>query len=238
MYILGVPFLCLGLVAWAAASRRLSPGARLAALPLLLVLGASGLGLVRTFGVSGEGRPDLHWRWTPSPEERLLARAAVEPAAPVVAPSVAPSPAATPEFTPSTVPTAPAAAAPSAKRPPKSPAPATQAALPAPVPDPEWPGFRGPHRDSVVRGVRIATDWTASPPVRLWRRAIGPGWSSFAVQGALAYTQEQRGEEEQVSCYRLDDGEPVWRYVDSNRHWDSEGGAGPRATPTVRDGRV
>ena len=246
MYILGVPFLCLGLVAWAAASRRLSTGARLAALPLAVLLGASGLGLVRTFGVSGEGRPDLHWRWTPTPEERLLARAepaphAVPPATTTTPQTIAPVPSATPNadaVTPSTAPAAPAAP-PSDKQPSKpADASASKAPAAAPAPDAEWPGFRGPHRDSVVRGMRIATDWTASPPVRLWHRAIGPGWSSFAVQGALAYTQEQRGEQEQVSCYRLDDGEPVWRHVDSNRHWDSEGGAGPRATPTVRDGRV
>jgi hypothetical protein len=262
-YILGVPFLCLGLVAWAAASRRLSTGARLAALPLALLVGASGLGLVRTFGVSGEGRPDLHWRWTASPEERLLARGETEPAPHAVAPA-APTSAATPAphgvapgaasargpeaVTPSTAPAAPLAAT-SDKPSPKPPgasgskalaaAAAKAAAVPAtPAPDPEWPGFRGPHRDSVVRGVRIATDWTASPPVRLWHRAIGPGWSSFAVQGALAYTQEQRGEQELVSCYRLDDGEPVWRHVDPARHWDSEGGAGPRATPAVRGDRV
>ena len=254
MYILGIPFLCLGLVAWAAASRRLSTGARLAALPLALLVGAGGLGLVRTFGVSGEGRPDLHWRWTPSPEEQLLARAATEPAPPAVAPATAPSPAPTAgAVAPSTAPAAPPAAtssdeptskppdaSASASKAPAAAAPKAAAAAPAaaPAPDPEWPGFRGPHRDGVVRGVRIATDWTASPPVRLWRRAIGPGWSSFAVQGPLVYTQEQRGQEEEVSCYRLGDGEPVWRHGDAVRHWDSEGGAGPRATPTVRGGRV
>ena len=32
-------------------------------------------------------------------------------------------------------------------------------------------------------GAQIETDWAKSPPVELWRRAVGPGWSSFAVDG-------------------------------------------------------
>lgn len=108
----------------------------------------------------------------------------------------------------------------------------------APVTEAAWPGFRGPYRDGVVRGVRVATDWEANPPQEIWRRPVGPGWSSFAVSAALAYTQEQVGDQETVTAYSLATGEPVWRHADEARFWEAMGGAGPRATPTLRDGRL
>ena len=229
-----IPVLSLALVAWAVASRRLSNGPRRASLIAAILLACGAFTLLRTGGISGAGGSDLHWRWTPTPEQRLLAQAgdepAVRPTAPAAVAAATPEkPLPAPERTEPLAPTSASTAAKTLETPP----------VPAATDTPAiWPGFRGPSRDGVVRGVQIETDWSKSPPVELWRRPIGPGWSSFAVRGDFVYTQEQRGDEEDVSCYNLTDGKLVWRHRDSARFWESNGGAGPCGTPTVRNGRV
>jgi outer membrane protein assembly factor BamB len=238
LYVYSIPVLSLGLVVWAVVSRGFSTGLRRASMVAAIAIACGTLTLIRTDGISGEGDSDIEWRWTPTAEERLLARAADEPAPP---PTVPPA-AAQPEKLGDPIAPAP----PAAKTPEKEPAakpeekkPAETAADPRPAKGPaEWPGFRGPQRDGIVRGVQIETNWSQTPPVELWRKPIGPGWSSFAVDGDLIYTQEQRGEDELVSCYRLSTGEPVWRHRDAIRFWESNAGPGPRGTPTVSNGRV
>jgi outer membrane protein assembly factor BamB len=53
-------------------------------------------------------------------------------------------------------------------------------------------------------------------------------------------TQEQRGDDECVTCYDLQTGELIWIHAAERRHSDLAGlgKVGPRATPTIRDGRV
>jgi outer membrane protein assembly factor BamB len=102
----------------------------------------------------------------------------------------------------------------------------------------DWPGFRGSDRDGRRPGVRIATDWDRQQPQPLWRQRVGPGWSSFAVVGDHLYTQEQRGEYEAVVCYNASTGAQRWAHQDEARFKEAVSGAGPRATPTVHDGKV
>jgi outer membrane protein assembly factor BamB len=228
--ILAIPLLSLALVVWAAVSRSFPPTLRRTSLVAAMVLACLPLLLIRTDGIRGAGS-DLAWRWTPTAEQRLLAQTSDD--------VLMPPPAAPADAAPEPEPRAEPAPAPDIAAESPAPAPSTApATAPVAAPRAAWPGFRGPARDGAVRGVRIESDWSRNPPVKLWSHPIGPGWSSFAVSGDLIYTQEQRGDDELVSCYRLSTGQPVWRHRDPVRFWESNGGAGPRATPTVHDGRV
>jgi len=232
LYVLAIPTLCIALVAWAAATHNLSNVLRRVSMVATILLACGLWAVLRTDGVTSDLiGSDLHWRWTPTSEQKLLAQAGDEPVAlstaSVAAASETPKepPVVQPTIVPAALPTTPTAVT-------------TETAPPAAVKTgADWPGFRGPGRDGIIRGVRIETDWSKSPPVAQWRRPIGPGWSSFAVRGDFLYTQEQRGADEMVACYKLSTGEPVWRHRDPVRFWESNGGAGPRGTPTRERGR-
>jgi outer membrane protein assembly factor BamB len=220
VYLFSIPVMSLALVAWAVMSRDVSIHRRRIALVPAVLLGCVALMLIRTNGVTGDATSDFEWRWTPTAEERLIARAGDE--------VIATAPSTTPQPAPAIADVAPAA--PAIERPESPLEPVKEAA--------EWAGFRGRARDSVIRGVRIDTDWSRTPPVELWRQPIGPGWSSFAVAGDRLFTQEQRGEDEIVSAYEMKTGKAVWKHRDAARFWESNAGAGPRATPTFHNGRV
>jgi outer membrane protein assembly factor BamB len=192
--LLAIPMLCLAFVISVVISRHFSAGRRRLTVAVTILLAVGCWTVVRTGGLDNSGKSDLAWRWTPTPEERLLAQTVNEP---MVQPQ------------------------------------ATVKNCAA-----DWSGFRGSDRDGIVRGVAISTDWSTALPVKLWSRPVGPGWSSFAVYDNLFYTQEQRGDDEVVSCYNTSSGGLVWKHSDKTRFWESNGDAGPRATPTLKEGRV
>ena len=101
----------------------------------------------------------------------------------------------------------------------------------------DFPEFLGPGRKNALEGVHLARDWS-TPPKQLWRQPIGLGWSSFAVVGDFAVTQEQRGPKELIVCYEVLGGKAVWEHENEARFSEWQGGDGPRATPTIDAGRV
>jgi outer membrane protein assembly factor BamB len=102
----------------------------------------------------------------------------------------------------------------------------------------DYPQFLGPDRNATVGAVALAAGWDTRTPREIWRRSIGEGWSAFAVAGRIAVTQEQRGEEELVTAYDLASGERLWEHADAGRYETTIAGVGPRATPTIEEGRV
>jgi outer membrane protein assembly factor BamB len=102
----------------------------------------------------------------------------------------------------------------------------------------DWPGFRGPERDGVVRGAKIETDWVKHPPRLVWKHPVGPAWSSMAVVGNRLFTQEQFRDTELVSCYEAGTGDAIWVHQDQVRYMDTMSGPGPRATPTFAGGQI
>jgi len=105
----------------------------------------------------------------------------------------------------------------------------------------DWPGFRGRYRNGVAQVGKIRTDWNANPPREVWRRTIGPGWSSFAVVGGIAFTMEQRGADEYVVAIDAATGREIWAHSNQSSFrepFGGGGGNGPRATPTFHAGKL
>ena len=196
LFVMAIPVMSMALVVASVISRRLSAGQRRAVIAAAIVLGCGVFTLMRTAGATGDFKNDFHWRWSKTPEERLLAQSGDDASGSTT-------------IAPATVKT-----------------------------DTDWPGFRGPQRDGSVHSVQLKTDWSTSRPTELWRRPVGPGWSSFAVHAGLLYTQEQRGNDELVACYDVGTGKAVWKHSDATRFYESVGGPGPRSTPALSNGRV
>lgn len=98
--------------------------------------------------------------------------------------------------------------------------------------------YRGGKRDGVVRGPALAAGWPEAglPPV--WRHPVGGGYAAFVNCGRSLITIEQRQDREAVVCYDRNDGRQVWVFDYPALFSEKLGGDGPRATPTIADGKV
>ena len=114
------------------------------------------------------------------------------------------------------------------------PAPRRQSVATAPV----WTDFRGPNRDGQYTDTPILTNWPGTGLDPLWTQPVGGGYASFVVADGLAYTIEQRRDDEVVAAYDIHTGVELWTHVWPAHFEELLGGPGPRATPTWHEGRL
>ncbi|MEO8164654.1 MAG: PQQ-binding-like beta-propeller repeat protein [Betaproteobacteria bacterium] len=101
----------------------------------------------------------------------------------------------------------------------------------------DWPQWLGPSRNGVSS--EVVEPWTESPQV-LWRTPVGNGFSVPVVASGMVYVHSAVAGEnaEQVTAYDLATGNERWKQPYSRGSYQSQLGVGPRATPTVVDGRL
>jgi outer membrane protein assembly factor BamB len=101
----------------------------------------------------------------------------------------------------------------------------------------QWTDFRGSNRDGRYVG-RIRTEWPQGGLPLLWKQPIGPGYASFVAADGRAFTIEQRRSQEVVAAYDIATGRELWQQGWPGDFRESMGGDGPRATPTLHNGRL
>jgi outer membrane protein assembly factor BamB len=192
--------------------------ARLVGLVVVAGLGWAARHFVEIRGFTGDLTPQVAWRGAPEPDPGPL------PAEPVETATAVAEPAGEAEE---------GTASDSGEA-----APGADVVPAAPPPGPSFAQFLGPHRNAILTGVHLAREWEARPPVEVWRRPMGAGWAGFAVAEGLAVTQEQRAGRGIIVAYDLGTGAPRWSHEGGPGFRSTLAGDGPRATPTLHDGRV
>lgn len=114
--------------------------------------------------------------------------------------------------------------------------PAAAPAAPAPPRKNYWTNFRGPARDGRYDERPVRTNWQGGLPL-LWKQPSGGGYSSFSVADGVAYTIEQRRQQEVVAAYSVENGRELWTHA-WDAYYNDSTGDGPRSTPTWHEGRL
>jgi outer membrane protein assembly factor BamB len=117
---------------------------------------------------------------------------------------------------------------------------AVVAAAPAAAAD--WPQWRGPNRDAKITGFEAPATWPKEL-TKKWKVTVGDGVSTPALVGDKLYVFSRQGGDEVTRCLNAADGKEVWinKYSSAPGKYMGRGSTkfdGPRASPTVADGKV
>ena len=101
----------------------------------------------------------------------------------------------------------------------------------------DWTQFLGTHRNGVSSEKSLISEWPAGGPSIAWRTPLGVSMSSVVVSGGQAFTLFQDESDLYVVALNAADGKELWR-TKFAAAYENAMGNGPRATPTVADGKL
>ena len=104
----------------------------------------------------------------------------------------------------------------------------------------DWPGWRGPDRTGVSAEKGLLSTWPKEGPKLLWSvTGLGGGYASPAVAGGRIFVMGSKDGDEYVRALSVTNGKPLWA-VKIGKVGKNTGPnyPGPRATPSVRGGRL
>ena len=120
----------------------------------------------------------------------------------------------------------------------------------------DWPRWRGPRGDGSWNAPPLPAKWPSTGLRTVWKQPIGGGYAGISVVDGRLYTMDceepmtpkpagrsaddpQPDGIERVVCIDAATGKPLWSHRYPVRYGNLGGYAnGPRATPTIHDGRV
>jgi outer membrane protein assembly factor BamB len=105
----------------------------------------------------------------------------------------------------------------------------------------DWPQWRGPNRDGVVKGLKVPDKWPRTLKEE-WKVEVGEGYSSPVVADGKVYVFTRQKDDEILSCLDVATGKENWRSEPYPAPYKPGPGAPgdvkTRSTPTVAGGRI
>lgn len=102
----------------------------------------------------------------------------------------------------------------------------------------DWPQFLGANRDSQSPET-LPDAFPAGGPRTVWTRKVGLGFAGVVVADGKCIVFHRVKDEDLVEALDARTGKPIWSYAAKTDYSDPlSRGDGPRAVPTVADGRV
>ena len=105
---------------------------------------------------------------------------------------------------------------------------------------PQWTQWGGPHRNFQTEATGLKDTWPAAGPRVVWKRALGEGYSSTAVENGVLYTMYGKPRQEITLAANAETGQTLWEFPSPiNFSSDApEMGNGPYSTPLIVGERV